>query len=136
MPPVKLQLVDGSTYDETGVIETASGVVDQSTGSVQLRAVFNNPKGLLHSGSTGNIIIPIDIKGHIIVPAAAVKQLQTVHQVFKVEVKDGQRTAVGTNIEVSPYSTGKEFIVISGLKAGDEIIADGAGMVKEGALIQ
>ena len=69
-------------------------------------------------------------------PAAAVKQLQTVHQVFKVEVKDGQRTAVGTNIEVSPYSTGKEFIVISGLKAGDEIIADGAGMVKEGALIQ
>ena len=136
MPPVTLQLVDGSTYDETGVIETASGVVDQSTGSVQLRAVFNNPKGLLHSGSTGNIIIPIDIKGHIIVPAAAVKQLQTVHQVFKVEVKDGQRTAVGTNIEVSPYSTGKEFIVINGLKAGDEIIADGAGMVKEGALIQ
>ena len=136
MPPVTLQLVDGSTYDETGVIETASGVVDQSTGSVQLRAVFNNPKGLLHSGSTGNIIIPIDIKGHIIVPAAAVKQLQTVHQVFKVEVKDGQRTAVGTNIEVSPYSTGKEFIVISGLKAGDEIIADGAGMVKEGALVK
>ncbi|MBR0244269.1 MAG: efflux RND transporter periplasmic adaptor subunit [Bacteroidaceae bacterium] len=136
MPAVRLQLVDGSEYDETGVVETASGVVDQSTGSVSLRAVFNNPSGLLHSGSTGNVVIPVELKNHIIVPAAAVKQLQTVHQVFKVVQKDGQRVAEGTNIEVAPYNTGKEFIVLSGLKEGDEIIADGAGMVKEGALVK
>lgn len=136
MPAVRLQLVDGSEYEEAGVVETASGVVDQNTGSVSLRAVFNNPKGLLHSGSTGNVVIPVEIKGHIVVPAAAVKQLQTVHQVFKVVEKDGQRVAEGTNIEVAPYNTGKEFIVLSGLKAGDEIIADGAGMVKEGALVK
>ena len=136
LPPVRLQLVDGSEYEETGVVETASGVVDASTGSVQLRAVFNNPKGLLHSGSTGNVIIPVEIKNHIIVPAAAVKQLQTVHQVFKVVNQDGQRTAVGTDIEIAPYNTGKEFIVTKGLKAGDEIIAEGAGMVKEGALVK
>ena len=136
LPPVRLQLVDGSEYDETGVVEMASGVVDQSTGSVSLRAVFNNPNGLLHSGSTGNVIIPVEYKDQLIVPAAAVKQLQTVHQVFKVVVKDGQRVAEGTNIEIAPYSTGKEFIVVSGLKAGDEIIADGAGMVKEGALVK
>ena len=136
MPAVRLQLVDGSEYEETGVVETASGVVDQSTGSVSLRAVFNNPKGLLHSGSTGNVIIPVEYKDQLIVPAAAVKQLQTVHQVFRVVNKEGQRVAVGTNIEVATYSTGKEFIVLSGLKAGDEIIADGAGMVKEGALVK
>ncbi|MBP5771411.1 MAG: efflux RND transporter periplasmic adaptor subunit [Bacteroidaceae bacterium] len=136
MPPVRLLLVDGSEYDQTGKVETASGVVDQATGSVSLRAVFNNPKGLLHSGSTGNIIIPVHYKQQLIVPAAAVKQLQTVHQVFKVVNKDGQRVAEGTNITVAPYSTGKDFIVLSGLKAGDEIIADGAGMVKEGALVQ
>ncbi len=136
MPAVRLQLVDGSEYSETGVVETASGVVDQSTGSVSLRAVFNNPNGLLHSGSTGNVVIPVELKNNIVVPAAAVKQLQTVHQVFKVVQKDGQRVAVGTNIEVAPYSTGKEFIVLSGLKVGDEIIADGAGMVQEGALVK
>ena len=136
MPAVRLQLVDGSEYAETGVVETASGVVDQATGSVSLRAVFNNPNGLLHSGSTGNVVIPVEIKNHIVVPAAAVKQLQTVHQVFKVVTKDGQRVAEGTNIEVAPYNTGKEFIVLSGLKVGDEIIADGAGMVKEGALVK
>ena len=55
---------------------------------------------------------------------------------FKVVQKDGQRVAEGTNIEVAPYNTGKEFIVLSGLKVGDEIIADGAGMVKEGALVK
>ncbi len=136
MPPVSLQLVDGTIYEEKGVVETISGVVDQNTGSVSLRAVFNNPNGLLHSGSTGNVIIPVTMKNHIIVPAAAVKQLQTVHQVFKVAKKDGQRVAEGANITVAPYNTGKEFIVLSGLKVGDEIIADGAGMIKEGAIIQ
>ena len=136
MPAVRLQLVDGSEYDQTGVIETASGVVDQGTGSVSLRAVFNNPNGLLHSGSTGNVVIPVEIKNHIIVPAAAVKQMQTVHQVFKVVQKDGQRVAEGVNITVAPYNTGKEFIVLSGLNAGDEIIAEGAALVKEGALVE
>ena len=136
MPPVRLLLIDGTEYDQTGVVETASGVVDQSTGSVSLRAVFNNPNGLLHSGSTGNIILPVEYKQQLIVPAAAVKQLQTNYQVFRVENKDGQRTAVGTTIEVAPYSTGKEFIVTSGLNAGDEIIANGAGLVKEGALVK
>ncbi len=136
LPAVRLQLVDGSEYEETGVVETASGVVDSQTGSISLRAVFNNPSGLLHSGSTGNVIIPVEYKQQLIVPAAAVKQLQTLHQVFRVEEKDGQRTAVGTIVEVAPYSTGKEFIVLKGLKAGDEIIAEGAGMVKDGALVQ
>lgn len=136
LPAVKLQLVDGSEYEEAGKVETISGVVDQSTGSVSMRAVFDNPNGLLHSGSTGNVIIPVEYKELIVVPAAAVKQLQTVHQVFKVVQKDGQRTAVGTNIEVAPYNTGNEFIVTNGLAVGDEIIADGAGMVKEGALVK
>lgn len=136
LPAVQLQLVDGSLYEENGKVETASGVVDSQTGSISLRAVFNNPKGLLHSGSTGNVLIPVDYKQQLVVPAAAVKQLQTMHQVFKVVSKDGQRVAEGTKIEVAPYSTGNEFIVLSGLKAGDEIIAEGAGMVKEGALVQ
>ena len=136
MPAVRLQLVDGSEYEQTGIVETASGVVDQNTGSVSLRAVFNNPNGLLHSGSTGNVIIPVEYKDQLVVPASAVKQTQTAYQVFKVVEKDGQRTAVGTNIEIAPYNTGKEYIVRSGLKVGDEIIANGAGLVREGALVK
>ena len=48
MPGVQLQLSDGSTYDQTGRVESISGVIDTSTGSVSLRAAFPNPNGLLH----------------------------------------------------------------------------------------
>ena len=99
MPPVRLILVDGSEYEETGKVETASGVVDASTGSVSLRAVFNNPNGLLHSGSTGNVIIPVEYKNRIIVPAGAVKQVQTLYQVFRVEGKERKATAVAITVE-------------------------------------
>ena len=47
MPGVQLQLSDGSTYDQTGRVESISGVIDTSTGSVSLRAAFPNPNGLL-----------------------------------------------------------------------------------------
>ncbi len=134
MPQVKLILVDGSEYEEAGTVETASGVVDAATGSVSLRAVFNNPNGLLHSGSTGNVVIPVEYKNQIVVPAGAVKQVQTAYQVFRVEGKE--RKAIAVNITVMPYNTGKEYIVTSGLNAGDEIIAEGAGLVKEGAIVK
>ena len=58
MPDVRLVLNDGSVYDRTGRIESISGVIDTSTGSVSLRAAFPNPNGLLHSGGAGNIILP------------------------------------------------------------------------------
>ena len=134
MPQVKLILVDGSEYEEAGTVETASGVVDAATGSVSLRAVFNNPNGLLHSGSTGNIVIPVEYKNQIVVPASAVKQTQTVYHVFRVEGKE--RKATGVGITVMPYNNGKEYIVTSGLNIGDEIIAEGAGLVREGALVK
>lgn len=133
-PEVSLQLVDGSIYELKGKVETISGVVDKSTGSVSIRAAFDNPKRLLHSGSTGNVIIPITYTDKILVPQSAVKHIQTLAQVFRVEGKE--RKAVAVNIEVSPYFDGKEYIVLSGLNVGDEIISDGAGMVKEGSLVK
>ena len=128
MPAVQLQLVDGSLYESTGTVETASGVVDRSTGSVQLRAVFNNPEHMLHSGSTGNVVIPVEYKDVLTVPAAAVVQTQDKHKVYVVD-KDG--VAHSQIIEVMPQNNGKEFIITSGLTEGTEIVAEGAGMVKE-----
>lgn len=128
MPAVQLQLVDGSMYESTGTVETASGVVDRSTGSVQLRAVFNNPGHLLHSGSTGNVIIPVEYKDALVVPAAGVVQTQDKHKVYAVD-KDG--VAHSQLISILPQNNGKEFIVTEGLEAGTEIVAEGASMVKE-----
>ena len=49
MPAVELRLSDGSLYDEKGHIEAISGVIDQNTGSVSVKAVFDNKNGLLHN---------------------------------------------------------------------------------------
>ena len=128
MPAVQLQLVDGTIYESTGTVETASGVIDRSTGSVQLRAVFDNPSHMLHSGSTGNIIVPVEYKSALVVPAAGVVQTQDKHKVFVVD-KDG--VAHSQLVDILPQSSGKEFIVTGGLKVGTEIVAEGASMVKE-----
>ena len=54
---MQLVLNDGSLYSQEGRIESISGVIDTSTGSVQLRDVFPNPGRLLHSGSSGNVLV-------------------------------------------------------------------------------
>lgn len=128
MPSVQLQLVDGSIYEITGVVETASGVVDRSTGSVQLRAVFDNPQHMLHSGSTGNVIMPVTYKDVVTVPAAGVVQTQDKHKVYVVD-KDG--VAHSKLISILPQNYGTEFVVTEGLAAGTEVVAEGASMVKE-----
>lgn len=128
MPEVTLQLVDGSEYDLKGRVESASGVVDRATGSVQLRAAFANPDHMLHSGSSGNIIIPEVYKDVITVPATAVVQIQNKYHVFVV-AEDG--TATSQHVEVLPQNNGKEFIITEGLTEGTEVVAEGANMVKE-----
>lgn len=129
MPPVRLLLVDGSEYEELGKVESVSGVVDRQTGSVQLRAVFNNPGKLLHSGSTGNVIIPATYENAFVVPAAATVQTQ---DKFKVYIVDEKGIAHSRLITILEKDGGDEFIVTSGLSGGEEIVAEGAGMVKEG----
>lgn len=128
MPAVQLLLSDGSQYPATGRVETVSGVIDQSTGTTQLRAVFDNPDGILHSGNTGSVIIPVDYKNVLTIPATAAVQTQ---DKFKVYVVDAQGIAHSQIISVNQQSDGREFIVTSGLKGGEEIVAEGAGMVTE-----
>lgn len=133
MPEVTLSLVDGSIYDKKGRVESASGVVNSSTGSVQLRAVFDNENGMLHSGSTGNVIVPTQYNQVLVVPATAAVQTQDRFRVFLVD-KDG--IAHGRVIGVNEHKPGNLFIVTEGLEGGEEIVAEGAGMVKEGQKVK
>lgn len=133
MPELTLQLVDGTDYDVKGRVESASGVVDRSTGSVQLRAVFGNPKHLLHSGSTGNVVLPVEYKNVMTIPTTATVQLQDKYRIFLVD-EDG--VAHGQIISILPQSNGKEYIVTSGLNENDVFVSEGAGMVKEGQTVK
>lgn len=133
IPELTLQLVDGSEYEHKGKVESASGVVDRNTGSVQLRAAFVNPNHILHSGSTGNVILPAEYKNVIVVPTTAAVQLQDKYKVFIVD-KDG--IAHSQIISIMPQTNGKQYIVTSGLNGGEEIVSEGAGMVKEGQKVK
>ena len=128
MPDVNLQLVDGTMYNLPGRVESASGVVDRATGSVQLRAVFDNPSHILHSGSTGKVIIPIVFKDALTIPTTAAVQIQ---DKFRVMVVDANGIAHSKIISVHPQNDGKQFIVTEGLEAGTEVVAEGANMVKD-----
>ena len=131
MPGVQLQLSDGSTYDQTGRVESISGVIDTSTGSVQLRAVFPNADGLLHSGGAGSVIVPNIHKDCVVVPQVATFELQNKVYVYKVE--DGKATS--SMIDVEKINNGREYIVKSGLTPGDVIVAEGVGLLREGTPI-
>ena len=132
MPGVQLQLSDGSIYDLPGRVESISGVIDTSTGSVQLRAAFPNPNGLLHSGGAGNIILPYVRKQCVVIPQAAPFELQD--KVYVYKVVDGKATSAA--ITVDRISNGREYIVNSGLVPGDVIVAEGVGLMREGTPVQ
>lgn len=131
MPSVQLKLNDGSVYDQSGRVESISGVVDTSTGSVQLRAAFPNAGGLLLSGSTGNIIRPNYYKDCIVIPQTATFELQDKIYVYKLV--DGK--ASSSMIEVEKLSNGQEYIVKSGLTPGEVIVGEGVGLMREGTPI-
>ena len=132
MPEVELIMSNGQTYEHTGKINAISGTISESTGSVSLRAVFNNRNHLLRNGGSGTIIIPVTLTDCIVIPQAATYELQD--RVFVYKVIDGK--ASSTEIQIAPQNNGKEYIVTSGLNVGDIIVAEGAGLIKEGTPIK
>ncbi|MGN1263470.1 MAG: efflux RND transporter periplasmic adaptor subunit [Prevotella sp.] len=127
-PEVELTLGDGSTYPLKGRIDAVSGIIDSKTGKVSMRAVFPNPDHILRSGGQGVVRIPCVHDDCITVPQEATYELQD--KVFVYKVVNGKTKSV--QIGVSPINDGKEYIVTSGLKAGDIIIAEGAGLLRDG----
>lgn len=133
MPAVSLLLSDGSTYDEKGHIETVNGLINTETGTVNVRARFSNPKGVIRSGSSTTVRIPNEVKDVIIVPQSATFELQ--NKIFAVVVgKDGKTK--NANITVLDNSAGNYYVVTSGLHAGDQIVLEGVASLKEGTEIK
>lgn len=128
MPEVQLQLSDGSLYAERGKVDAISGIISSSTGAISLRALFPNPDRILRSGGSGNIVFPYEKKKCIVIPQAATYEIQDKIYVYKIV--DGKTKS--TQITLFNVNDGKEYIVESGLQTGDVIIAEGAGLLKNG----
>lgn len=129
LPAVKLQLADGSIYGLEGKVTRMSGVIDQATGSVQLIATFANPEKQLKSGGVGNIIIPRQATGAIIIPQSCVSEVQ--NKKFVYTLAEGNKVKY-TEIKVDPQNDGNTYIVTDGLKTGDKYVTNGITKLNDG----
>jgi membrane fusion protein (multidrug efflux system) len=133
LPAVSLLLSDGSAYSEKGKIETVNGLINTATGSVNIRARFPNPKGIIRSGSSVTVRIPNSLKNVILIPQSATFELQD--KLFAVTVgKDGKTKNV--NLTVMENTAGNFYVVESGLKVGDQIVLEGVSSLKDGTQIK
>ena len=122
LPAVKLQLADGTMYGHEGKVVTASGVIDQATGSVQLKARFPNPDHLLKSGGSGSIVIPRTASEAIVIPQSVVSEVQ--NKKFIYLLGDSNKV-IYHEIKVDPQNDGKTYVVTEGLKVGDKYVTNG-----------
>lgn len=132
MPAVTLKLSDGSTYSQSGVVSTISGVIDQTTGSVQMRATFDNPQHILRSGGTGSILVPTHAAAAILVKQKATVEIQDKKYVFVVK---SDNTVEQREITVLVQNDGTNYVVTDGLKQGERIVVDGVNQLKAGQKI-
>lgn len=131
MPEVGLQLNDGTLYGQKGHIETVSGIVNPTTGAVQIKALFPNPDRELLSGSIGNVILQNPKTEAVTIPMTATVELQD--KIIAYRLKNGQAEAA--YLTVDRLNDGNRFIVKEGLSVGDTIVAEGVGLVREGMSI-
>ncbi len=129
MPAVRLKLSDGTIYNHAGRVAKISGVINSTTGSVSLIARFDNPENLLKTGGAGQVIIPEHNNAAIIVPQEACSEIQDKIFVYKV---DDKNIAKYSEITVNPQNDGKNYIVTSGLKAGERIVVKGILKLTDG----
>ncbi|MDB5088538.1 MAG: Co/Zn/Cd efflux system rane fusion protein, partial [Mucilaginibacter sp.] len=133
MADVSLLLADGTEYPQKGRIVMASGSIAPGTGSVSFRANFPNPLGLIRSGSSATIKIPVNIDSAILIPQNATYDLQGKKFVYTLSAKD---STVNTGVQLSDNPIGDLYVVQSGLKQGDKLVIEGIGTLKPGIAIK
>ena len=102
-----------------------------TTGSVNLRADFPNPNGILRSGFSGRISIPKYLENVIVIPQMATFTQQDKYLTYKVQGD----SVVSTIISVIPTPDGKNYVVTNGLNTGDRIVRDGIMTLSNGKKI-
>lgn len=133
MPEVQLRLSDGTIYESTGKVATITGTIDSSTGAASVRALFKNSKGVLRSGSTGQVVVPHHMDSVIVIPQKATYELQD--RKFVYVVGDSCKVA-SRPITIYTLNDGQNFVVTSGLSANEQVVVEGVGtVVKDGLVI-
>ncbi len=129
----ELVLADGRTHPLRGKLNFTGSQIDVSTGSVELRAEFANADAALLPG----LFVRVELKGvkrsgALVVPQRAIQQAPEGRFVYVVGAGE---VAESRPVVLEEWS-GNDWIVGSGLAAGDRVIVDGALKVRPGAAVQ
>lgn len=131
--PVSLTLEDGTQYSEKGTLATSEVSVDQSTGSVTLRADFNNPDHILLPGMYVRVSLSQEkVDGFLAPQQGVVTTPQGTHEIYVINDKNEVNVK---NVNVLFAVGNKWALSDQGIKDGDKIILEGIGKVQEGAKV-
>lgn len=130
-PDLSLILANGKEYSEKGRIQTSTGQINQNTGTIKIRAAFDNPNEILTNGNSGKIRFPIEYKDAIVVPQTATFEQQGNVMIFKL----GKDNKIETTIIKIKGSVDNLYVVESGIDANDKIVVSGVGKLRNGMKI-
>lgn len=134
-PPIRLHLTlaGGQAYGGTGRILFANNQLDPQTGTIEVVGAFPNPRRLLRPGQTGRISAIIAMRPNaVLVPARAVTELQGGYEVAVVGANHKVRVRT---VQVGAQE-GSWWVITRGLQPGEEVVAEGAEKVHNGAQVQ
>lgn len=131
---VSLKLEDGSSYTESGRLQFSDVSVDESTGSVTLRAVFHNPNFLLLPGMFVHAQLEMGVDQQaLLVPQQAVTY-NTMGQATALVVNATETVELHT-LKIS-RSLDNQWLVTDGIQSGDRVITEGLQKVKPGVVVK
>lgn len=131
---VNLLLEDGTPYPQSGVLKFSEVTVDQSTGSVTLRALFPNPEMLLLPGMFVRALIPEGVQDEaILVPQRGVTRNPKGEAMVMVV---GAEDKVEPRIIKVSRTVGDNWLVSKGLAAGDRVILEGIQKARPGTQVK
>jgi membrane fusion protein (multidrug efflux system) len=133
LPPFRLRLADGSEYKSSGKLNFVDAAVDPKSGTLQVRVKVPNPDRLLRAGQLVRVIFPsLDELNAIRIPQQAVQELQGKRSVYVVDTegKAAYREIIATK------RLGNDWVVESGIAAGDKVIVEGTQKVRPGAPVK
>ncbi|MEZ0541329.1 efflux RND transporter periplasmic adaptor subunit [Fibrella arboris] len=129
---VHLMLANNQMFPYLGKVETIEADFNNTTGNIEFRATFPNPKGVLRHGETGNVQMTLPFKNAMIIPQKATYEVLEKKYVYVVDKNNVIRSREVEIAAELPHI----FIVRSGLKREDRILLEGLRQVKENEKIQ
>lgn len=131
---VELRLEDGTTYPLEGRFQFRDVSVDPSTGSVILRMVFPNPKGILLPGMFVKALVREGVNEHaVLIPQQAVSRDPKGNPLAFIVDADGKAQPRMLGLD---RAIGSMWLVASGLAAGDRLIVEGLQRVRPGVPVR